>query len=85
MTELVKMGTKGQLVVPKSIREQLGLRPKDRFIAMSNRDYIFFKKVTIPSISEDFEKFTKMMSQKAKKKGITKKDIEKAIEEVRKR
>ena len=48
--ELVTMGTKGQLVVPKSIRDKIGLMPKDRFLVMGDKDLVFFKKIKIPSI-----------------------------------
>lgn len=82
--ELVTMGTKGQLVVPKSIRDKIGLMPKDRFLVMGDKDLVFFKKVKIPSIKEDFERITRAASKVAEEKGITDKDIEEEIKKARK-
>ena len=82
--ELVTMGTKGQLVVPKSIRDKIGLMPKDRFLVMGDKDLVFFKKIKIPSIKEDFERITRATSKIAKEKGITKRDIEEEIKKARK-
>lgn len=82
--ELVTMGTKGQLVVPKSIRDKIGLMPKDRFLVMGDKDLVFFKKVKIPSIKKDFERITRAASKVAEEKGITDKDIEEEIKKARK-
>lgn len=82
--ELVTMGTKGQLVVPKSIRDKIGLMPKDRFLVMGDKDLVFFKKVKIPSIKEDFERITRAASKIAEERGITNRDIEEEIKKARK-
>ncbi len=81
--ELVTMGTKGQLVVPKSIRDRLGLKARDRFIVTGGRDFVLFKKIRIPSIKEDFERITKATSKIAEERGITDNDIVKEIRRVR--
>jgi antitoxin PrlF len=81
--ELVTMGTKGQLVVPKSIRDKIGLKPKDKFLVMGDKDFVFFKKVKIPSIKEDFERITRAASKIAEERGITDEDIAEEIKRVR--
>jgi len=43
--ELIKMSSKGQLVVPKDLRKILGLNAEDMFIAYGKDDYVIFKKV----------------------------------------
>jgi antitoxin PrlF len=82
--ELVTMGTKGQLVVPKSIRNKIGLKPKDRFQVMGDKDFVFFKRVKIPSIKEDFDKITRAASAIAEERGINSKDVEEEVRKVRK-
>ncbi len=43
----MKMSDKGQLVVPKEIREDENFEPSDKFIAISIRDGVIFKKIEI--------------------------------------
>jgi len=75
------MSKKGQLVVPKALREKLGLSPQDRFIAYGSGDYVIFKKVELPSLMKEFEEIAEIASTIAKKRGITEDDV---VEEVRK-
>jgi AbrB family looped-hinge helix DNA binding protein len=80
--ELTKISQKGQVVIPQDIRKKLGIKTGTRFAVFGEKDTVIFKKVEMPSI-EDFKKLTEKTSRIAKKRGITKKDIEEAIREVR--
>ena len=55
MEELVKMSPKGQLVVPKEIREKEKFKPSDRFMPFEVKGGILFKKVKIPDVKAEFE------------------------------
>ncbi|KXA99105.1 hypothetical protein AKJ42_03720 [candidate division MSBL1 archaeon SCGC-AAA261C02] len=80
----VKMSRKGQLVVPKELREKLGMSPQDEFIAAGERDYIIFKRVNLPRLREEFEELSSMATRVAGERGITPRDIREEIEKERK-
>lgn len=101
---VVKMSKKGQLVVPKDIREDENFEPSDKFKAIPIKDGVIFKKIEIDlekeyndlkkrvkkrfeedDISEDeLEKAVEWGRKFAEEKGITRKDVEEAIEDYRK-
>ena len=78
MTKVIKVTSKGQITLPSEIRKEMDI-DKDNYIAVDSiGDYIILKKIStkLDEISEAFKK-------EADSKNITKKDIEKAIEESR--
>ena len=77
--ELIKMSTKGQLVVPKEIRVKEKFKPSDRFVAFDVKGGILFKKVRIPNVKAEFESLAKDIEKKFKEKGVNKSDVEEAI------
>ena len=85
MTEVVltKMSTKGQIVIPKAMRELMDIKEGEVFAMFSIRDTILLKRVKIPS-EESFERLMKEGQEFAKEKGITRDDVDRAIAEVRK-
>lgn len=83
--ELVKMSSKGQLVVPQDIREISGLNPGQRFVAFPVQEGVLFKKVEIPKIKLDFESLSKEVESQFKKNKIKKSDVREAIKWARKR
>lgn len=83
--ETVKMSKKGQIVVPKSIREALGLSPEDRFVAYGKDDYVVFKKIDFPELRREFRNLVRATTKIANGGGITEGDIEKEITAYRKK
>jgi bifunctional DNA-binding transcriptional regulator/antitoxin component of YhaV-PrlF toxin-antitoxin module len=77
--ELVKMSEKGQLVVPRRIREKEGFKNSDRFVAIDVKGGVIFKKVDIPKITTEFEALAREVEARFKKQKIKKKDVEKAV------
>lgn len=61
--ELIKMSSKGQLVVPKDLRKLLGLHSEDMFLAYGKDDYVIFKKVDLPSLKGEYEALVKVISR----------------------
>jgi len=80
--EIVKMSPKGQLVVPKEIREQAGFNPSDRFIAVSVDDGVMFKKIDF-DVEEEYEKLSQQVQQRFEEKGVTEDEVEDAVEWAR--
>ena len=79
MSEIVTMSSKGQIVVPKSLRQQLGLDTGNNFVIVGKEDTIILKKINLPSAKEVFNKIHKWGFATAKKKGWQEKDLMKKI------
>ena len=81
--EITSMSSRGQVVIPLDIREQLGLKEGEKFVVVGEEDTILLKKVTMPSF-KNFDKLIKRTQQFAKEKGITPVDVKSAIKRARK-
>lgn len=79
---LTKMSTKGQVVIPKAVRELLLIEEGDVFAVFGANNIIILQRVRLPTQS-DLERILAIGSEHAKEKGITREDVEKAIEEYR--
>lgn len=69
MTQIINMSSKGQIVVPKDLREELRLDTGSAFAVFGRDDTIILKKINIPKAKEMFEKVHKLGTELAKKKG----------------
>ena len=80
MTEVIKVTSKGQVTLPADIRKKLQI-DKDTYIAVEMvGDYIIMKKVGLK-----LKELSEIVQKVAKNKGISEKDISKAINESRKK
>ena len=79
MAEVIKVTSKGQVTLPACIRKKLHIS-KDTYIAVDIiGDYIIMKKVGLK-----LKELSDIIQKSVKEKGVTKKEIEKAILESRK-
>jgi AbrB family looped-hinge helix DNA binding protein len=78
------MSSKGQVVIPESIRKRLNLREGSQFIVVGDADVVILKVVTPPDMGE-FDSLIKQAREQAKKAGLTQKDIEAAVAKARSR
>jgi AbrB family looped-hinge helix DNA binding protein len=78
------MSSKGQVVIPEDIRNQLGLSPGTRFVVVGEGDAIILKVLATPSMSE-FDGLIQKARLQAKKTGMTRSDIKKAVKATRKK
>ena len=83
MIEVVNLSSKGQLVIPKTMREKMGLKAQDRFILVNDKDSILLKKIKEDEIKVRFNRLFEKTTAAFKKAGITEKDIDRAVKEVR--
>jgi len=70
MAEVARISSKGQIVIPSDIREELGMDVGTSVVVARMKDFVLLKKINIPNIKEEFEKLTKWGTEFAKKKGI---------------
>ena len=77
-----KLSSKGQVVIPESIRAKLHLEQGAQFVVLGNKDVIILKNISAPRI-EEFAGLITKARRSAKNAGIKKKDIENIIKKVR--
>lgn len=77
-----KLSSKGQVVIPEEIRENLKLKEGDQFVVIGQGDTVILKSITPPSLSE-FANLMKEASKTAKTLGLKPSDVEKTIKKVR--
>jgi len=82
--DLVKMSSKGQLVVPQKIRKKQKFKPTDKFVAFEVKEGIVFKRVKIPDVRAEFKSLSREISEQFKEKKITSGDVKGAIKWTRK-
>jgi antitoxin PrlF len=80
---ITKLSSKGQIVIPKTLRDVLGLKTGEVFALFGEKDTIILKKLTLPS-NKEFDELLKWGKTYAKKNKISKKDVLTAIKETRK-
>ena len=73
---ITKMSSKGQIVVPKRLRELLGISTGEVFAMFGNDDTLVLKRLNVPSRSE-FEALLHWGEEFARRRNIKKKDVAK--------
>jgi antitoxin PrlF len=81
--EITSLSSRGQIVIPQSIRDKLHLQSGEKFIVIGENDTIIFKKIEKPSF-EGFDKLLKETREFVEDKGIKPKDLKNAIKKVKK-
>ena len=79
-----KMSSKGQVVIPESIRDQLSLGPGTQFVVLGQKDTVILKSIQAPPL-EEFSNLRKNLQRQAKKVKLKKADVTKAIRKARKK
>ena len=86
MPEITTISTKGQVVIPSHIRQELELEEGSQLVVSRMEDFILLKKVNIPDPTKEFERLVKFGIKHAKKLGIkSEEDVVRIIHEGRKR
>ncbi|MCX8149912.1 MAG: AbrB/MazE/SpoVT family DNA-binding domain-containing protein [Candidatus Bathyarchaeota archaeon] len=80
--EITTMSEKGQVVIPQSIRKELGIKPKTKFLVYGRGDTVIMKKFELPDLKKEWEDIFKLMDKKELK--LSDREIQKEIEEARK-
>ena len=79
--EITTMGEKGQVVIPKSLRKQLGVEPRTRFIVFGRGDVIVLKRLALPDIRDEWEAIFASVDRKGRR--LTAKAVVSEIAAVR--
>jgi AbrB family looped-hinge helix DNA binding protein len=77
-----KMSSKGQVVIPETIRKRLNLRAGSQFVVVGENDVVILKTISPPAMN-DFDRLIADTRKKVKLAGIKPSDITAAIAKVR--
>ena len=84
--EITKVSSKGQVVIPQDMRNEMDWKEGDALAVTRNGDTLLMKKVRTPSKEEmlsEWGKFNKEGRKLAKKRGIKESDVPKLIHRAR--
>ena len=80
--EFTSMSSRGQVVIPQDIRKQMGLEEGAKFMVFSDGDNLLMKPVLTPNMTV-FKKLLRDSHEYARKAGLKRGDVKKAIQRVR--
>ncbi len=80
--EITTVSEKGQVVIPQSIRKELGIKPKTKFLVYGRGDTVIMKKLELPDLEKEWADIFRLMDKKGLK--ISEKEIQKEIDQARK-
>ncbi|MDA4134176.1 MAG: AbrB/MazE/SpoVT family DNA-binding domain-containing protein [Thaumarchaeota archaeon] len=75
--EVTTISEKGQVVIPQSLRKELGIKPRTKFLVFGRGDIVIMKRLELPDVEKEWEGIFRMMDEKGLK--LSEKEI---LEEV---
>ena len=80
---ITRISTRGQIVIPKKIRDKIELKPGDHFMIFGYEDTIILKKIKIYDLKKEFKETAKKIRKKAIELGITEEIVQEEIAKYR--
>ncbi|MCP4573495.1 MAG: AbrB/MazE/SpoVT family DNA-binding domain-containing protein [bacterium] len=67
-----RMSSKGQVVIPRAIRDRLGLRPGTQFVVVGDGDVVILKRLSPPTPDEydDLVSEAEHQAERARPRGV---------------
>ncbi len=84
MIDTIKMSSKGQIVIPKEIRREMGIKKEDSLLVVSEDSKIILEKIEERKIRGEMLGLLDYFERKFREVRIRKEDIEKEVMAVRK-
>jgi AbrB family looped-hinge helix DNA binding protein len=84
--DVVTVSSRGQIVIPGSIRKDLRIKEGEKLLAYEKGDTIVLKKLDVLKKGQEesqIEKIFTLLQEKAKEAGITRKDVMEEIQRYR--
>lgn len=83
--DVTVVSAKGQVVIPQSVREKVGIRPKTRLVVYGYDDAVIMKKMEIPDVLEDLKALYRKIRPRIEKYGeLSEADIQEIVQRHRK-
>ena len=84
--DVTVVSSKGQVVIPQSIRKKMGIGPKTKLLIYGYGDAVIMKKLDVPDVLKDLERIYRNVDEKAKKLGIlSDQDVSDIVQESRRK
>lgn len=80
--EITSLSSKGQVVIPNAIRNDLKITTGDKFAVISDGRNILLKPIERPKV-EEFNNLIERSRKYARRAGLKRSDVAKAIKKVR--
>ena len=75
---------KGQVVIPQTIRKELGWEPKTKLLVYAYNDAVILKKLEVPDVAKELEAMYKRIDKRIAKHGeMTSEEINQTIHDHR--
>jgi len=72
--QITRASAKGQVVIPQTIRQELGIESGTKFAVYGKGNTIVFTRLELPTV-RDFERLARFGRSFAKKNGILERDV----------
>jgi AbrB family looped-hinge helix DNA binding protein len=79
--EVTTVSEKGQVVIPQSLRKELGIKARTKFLVFGRGDTVIMKRLELPDVQKEWEEIFKMMDAKGPK--LTEKEVLDEVAAVR--
>jgi antitoxin PrlF len=84
--DVTVVSSKGQLVIPRSIREKLKIGPKTKLLVYGYQDAIILKKLEVPDVVKELKEIYRRVDTRIVKYGeLTDDEINEIIQEHRRK
>lgn len=86
--ETTKMSSRGQIVIPQGIREEINASEGTLFVIIGTNDTLILKKIETPTkekLISELDTIAKEGKKRLQKKGLKESDIQKIIEKSRRK
>lgn len=83
MLDVITMSSKGQFVVPRDIRDAMGLKQQDKFVVVYDKNSILLKRIAREEANKAMMKLLDKFAHEFKKANITPEDVEEEIRNAR--
>jgi AbrB family looped-hinge helix DNA binding protein len=80
---IVRVSSKGQVVIPTVLRKEMGLAEGDELYVFGRDDTLVLKKIQKKDLEKEFDEIVKSIRAKAKKLKITRRDVQREIQAYR--
>ncbi len=79
--EVTTMSAKGQVVIPQSLRRELRLKPRTKFLVFGRGDTVIMRRLELPDVKREWEAIFKLMDEKNLK--LSEKEVEEEVRGLR--
>jgi AbrB family looped-hinge helix DNA binding protein len=80
--QVTTISEKGQIVIPQSIRKELGIKPKTKFLVYGKGDTVIMKKLDLPDMKKEWNEIFNEMDKKNLQ--LSESEIQREVAETRK-